>query len=373
MADIDRGEMMRNGGVLKIVGLAAVLMLAGCSGVHSLPPPTFASTDGGDDRIVKVAFDQYGAIYPDAGTTGLPLPPAEMARQGDFGLRRYYAGLGLPYDQAAIRAHVVGLVKQAMARHQADRLVILIRGFNNSYEATEEGFDFLRERIAALAPDPDRVLLEVYWDAYTSGTVATPLVATTFLSAIGSSNLAGQCGLRPLLALMPDQSDVTFVTHSRGAAVALSVATDPPDDEGRRAERCMPIPPSPTGLGDVALVAFAPAVGDGLVRKDDRVPADLFQFFDHIYIAFNHEDEQTSKTMLGIRLGGSILGDTRLASDERYRDQVEAQSGGLMGHETFTNKRHAIGAYFAAEQQSQCLLWAGRLRELEPAGCHVKR
>ena len=350
-----------------------MLALSACSGVHSVPPPTFASMDGDDDRIVRVAFDQYGAIYPDAGTDGQPLPPPEMARQGDFGLRRYYAGLGMPYDQAAIRAHVAGLVKQAMARHHARRLVILIRGFNNSYEATEQGFDFLRERLAALAPDPDRAMMEVYWDAYTSGTVATPLVTTSFLSAIGSSNLAGQCGVRPLLALLPEGTDVTFVTHSRGAAVALSVATDPPEDKGRRAERCTPVPPSPTRLGDVALVAFAPAVGDGLVRKDDAVPEDLFQFFDRVYIGFNHADEQTSKTMLGIRLGGSVLGDTRLASDERYRDEIEAASGGRMQHETFTQKRHAIGAYFAAEQQSRCLLWAGRLREQEPVGCEVRR
>lgn len=358
----------------RVMMMVAVLALAGCSGVHSLPPPTFANRDADDDRVVKVAFDQYGAIYPDAATGGLPLPPADRARDKDFGLKSFYESLGLPYDQPAIRAQVAALAQQAMAHHHARRLVILIRGFNNSHEATEEGFDFLRERIGALAPDPDRVTLEVYWDAYTSGTMATPLVTTAFLSAIGSSNLAGQCGLRPLLALLPPGTDITFVTHSRGAAVALSVATDPPEDKDRRAGRCAPVPPPPATLGDVALVAFAPAVGDGLVRKDDAVPADLFALFDHIAIGFNHADEQTSKTMLGIRLGGGLLGDTRLASDERYRDSVEAASGGRMGHETFTQKRHAIGAYFAAEQQSQCLLWAGRLRDREPAGgCQVKR
>jgi hypothetical protein len=67
------------------------------------------------------------------------------------------------------------------------------------------------------------------------------------------------------------------------------------------------------------------------------------------------------------------MGDTRLASDERYRDDVEAQANGRISHEIFTQKRHAIGAYFAAERQSQCLLWAGRLRSQEPAGCLVKR
>lgn len=353
--------------------ICASTLMGGCAGHHSLPPTNFTSTSAPDDRIVKVAFDQYGAIYPDADEAGLPLPPTNVAGQKNFGLRRYYAGLGQTYDPAPIRQKLAATIRAAMNRHRADRLVILIKGYDNSFESYDDGFDFLRQRIDTMAPDPARVVLQVYWDGYTSGTGAKPLAPTWFRTAIGSSNLAGQCGLRPLLALLPVGTNITFVTHSRGAAVALTVATDPPEEDRRRADRCDPVPPAPVTLGDVALIAFAPAVGDGLVRKEKVVPDDLFATFDRIYIGFNHSDKYTSKTFLGVRLGGKVVADTRLASDVKYRDLVEQGSGGRIAHENYTQKRHAIGAYLASEPQSLCLFWAGRLLAKEPAGCRVRR
>lgn len=352
--------------------------------MHSLPPPTFSSVDAAPaaaveagaapapnssgDRVIKVVFDQYGGIYPDASTPGPPLPPADRAKEDGFGLARYYGGLGLRYDPTAIRAQLGTVIRAAMARNNAHRVVILIRGFNNDFASFEEGFDFLRQKIEALAPGSRPVYLQVYWDAYAHGTVA----AASFLSALGSSNLAGQCGLRPLLSQLPPGTDVTFVTHSRGAAVALAVATDPPVGSGRAAERCSPLPAPPSTLGDVALVAFAPAVGDGLVRKDGVVPPDLFLTFDRIYVGFDPQDPQTSKSVLGVRLGG-LLGDTRLGSDAGYLAEVEAGSAGRISHESFDQRDHALGAYFAQERQSRCLLWAGRLTETQPEGCMVKR
>jgi len=188
-----------------------------------------------------------------------------------------------------------------------------------------------------------------------------------------SSNLAGLCGLRPLLALLPVGTDISMLTHSRGAAVALGVAANPALSDRKVAQaRCTPEPP-PGHLGHVALVAFAPAVGEGVIVQQGKVPPSILAVFDRIYVGFNHFDKSTSKTFMGIRFGSGAFGDTRLASNEAFLTLVETQAAGAVQHETFSQKRHAIGAYLAVQPQSACLLWAGWLIDKRPDGCATTR
>lgn len=353
-----------------ITGLVAASALAGCAAHHSLPPPAYWERSAANTTVVKIVFDQNGDLYPGEGD-GLDLPPPPPNRNSGFTLAEHYKGKN--YDSPRLIGQAAARIVSAMQNHRSQRIVFLIKGFNNSYQSSDDEFAFVRQRIHDYDPQQNLFFVQVYWDSLYRGPGTAPAPLAYFADSLSYSNFAGMCGLRTLLAALPDGTDVTFLTHSRGAAVALGAVNDPEFDPHIE-KPCNP-PPLPRGkLGDAALVAFAPAVGDGHVRRGPGDP--IRKIYDHIeafYVGFAARDEATSKSFLGLRIGGFRGGDTRLGSEDGYFTDVAESLGGGLQREIFHQKEHDWEAYMSQDLQTRCLLWAGRMIGVRPERCSVTR
>lgn len=349
-------------------------MMTGCASYHAIPPVNFTAADPMDSSVLRVAFDQNGDIYPAIPNDfGLPMPPQSSNNSAPFQLDVFYKEAGLIYDQSQIFLATSKYIQDAMKLSPESRLVVLIHGFNNDYADANSQYMAFREAVKMADPSAHHIYLEIYWDGLFKGRGTAPAPLSYFAKALTYSNLAGMCGLRRIATALPEGTKVTFVTHSRGAAVALSTATDPLFDDG--IVTC-PLSDRPTiaKLGDVALVAYAPAVGDGHMRDRKAKPASSYYgYFDGIYVGFNKRDPATSKTYAGIKLGGRRGGDTRLGSEPDYIDSIAQASGGRLQYVNFNQRFHGWGTYLADKTNSDCLLWAGRLISAKPPKCELSR
>lgn len=353
---------------------AVALALGGCAGYHSMPPQNYSLVAAANTRLIKLVFDQNGNLYPQSpDPSGLPLPEQAPSNNAAFDLAAYYRSRGLTYDRDATLRAAASSIRQALTSAPGARLVFLIKGFNNSYRENDDEYAWVRQRISDYNPSGDFVFVQVYWDALFKGKRTAPAPLAYFGESMTYSNLAGMCGLRPLLELLPDGTRATFLTHSRGAAVALSAISDPLFDPTIRVP-CTPPPLRSGKLADAALVAFAPAIGDGHMReKDGRVDLDMYSNLAGLYVGFARNDSATSKTHFGIRLGGFRAGDTRLGSEPAYFELIAAGAGGRLQREIFTQTEHDWEAYMSQDRQTRCLFWAGRLIDAQPEGCTVRR
>jgi hypothetical protein len=282
-------------------------------------------------------------------------------------------GLGEDYDDTPHLETAAQRIASRIASSRSGRVVFLIKGFNNSYADSDIDYAFLRQRIQDYNPAEDYTFVQIYWDALAKGPGTAPAPVAYWPDAMTYSNFAGNCGLRRLIRLLPAGTRATFVTHSRGAAVALAALADPEYDG--HITRCG-LPPLPDGsLAETYLVAFAPAIGNGHMRKNGAAAHDMYRNLERIYVGFNANDEVTSKTPLGIRIGPARRGDTRLAAGDRYFVELAGASNGRLQREVFHQRAHALTAYMSADQdrQTRCLLWAGRLIETRPQTCEVTR
>lgn len=358
--------------------IAASVALAGCAGRHALPSTRYSSADASQPPIVNVAFDQNGAIYPRSDSdAGLTWPYPLRRTTGPFSLPRHFADTGQleRYDQNRILEDFAPTIEAHLADDAEARLVVLIHGFNNSYEQASTSFSHVR---TILAEDASReVILQVYWD----GLQDPPLGFLPFWfwpDSMTYSNRAGQCGLRRLMALLPEGTDVTFVTHSRGAAVALSALADPRYDDGIRT--CDPAPAPPAQLGDVRIASFAPAIGDGHVLQGGQRGLAAYPQIDGMVVGFGPNDTATDKHKYGVDISERFMGDTRFAANDAYYRQVEAGSAGRLQRETFLQSEHAWPAYLGAYEPyransriARCVLWAAFALARGPEGCAVRR
>ena len=352
-----------------------VALLSGCAGYHSMPPQNYSAVAAANPRLIKLVFDQNGNLYPQSpNSAGIPLPEQAPNRNAAFDLATHYSANGVAYDHHATLRAAAADIQKALAAAPGARLVFIIKGFNNSYQENDDEYAWVRQRIFDYNPSGNFVFVQVYWDALFKGKRSAPAPLAYFGESMTYSNMAGMCGLRPLLELLPDGTRTTFLTHSRGAAVALSAISDPLFDRERVKVACT-LPPLRSGkLGDAALVAFAPAIGDGHMREEDgSIDLDMYSNLVGFYVGFARNDYATSKTQLGIRLGGYRAGDTRLGSEPAYFDLIAAGAGGRLQREIFTQTEHDWEAYVAQDRQTRCLFWAGRLIDREPEGCSVRR
>jgi hypothetical protein len=365
--------------MLRVVVAAFVsLCLAGCAGYHSIPPQTYSMAGDGVERIV---FDQRGDPYPrSGGVDGPPVPPV-MKRGRAFSIRTYYERAGIAYDREALIAGAADRIVKSLDQQRARRVVMLIKGFNNSYQSNEEDYANVRQWLSANGPLESVVMVQVYWDAIHRDTGTAPAPLAYFGESMTYSNLAGACGLRDLLTRLPAGTDVTFVTHSRGAAVALSAAADPLFDP-KIDTACLSAPgdaPRPLQLGDVRLVAFAPALGDGHLRARDGTPrTDLFEVIDHIYSSVDRNDPAVTKSLWKFTLPDKLGGDTRFGGTPIYVEGIDglfAERGHVddFAQVTFTQPTHHWMRYLGETDNARCLLWAGAVLRDRPSGCALRR
>lgn len=358
---------------------ACVLLLASCAGYHSMPNQNYSSAP---DRSERIVFDQWGDPYPrSGGLDGSPIPEQVKRGTKGFSAQQYYRDRRLPYDRDKLLAASAKRITDSLQAAKADRVVFLIKGFNNSYQSNESEYANVRAWLAENGPLEDVVFVQVYWDAIYKGTGTAPLPIGYFAESMTYSNLAGSCGFRELLAKLPTGTNVTFLTHSRGAAVALSAAATPLFDRGISTP-CVSKgggPARPTQLGDVRLASFAPAIGDGHLRaRDGTVRTDLFDIIDRVYSTVDKNDPAVTKHYGPINLSDKFAGDTRFGGTPAYVDLIDAKfaaqgHGEDFAHVTFIQPSHDWMRYLGDNSAAKCLMWAGAILKNRPESCGLER
>lgn len=362
----------------KLLLLTAVALLTGCAGQHVLPPAGYSSTN---QEIVRVAFDQEGNVYPQdiSRIDWTTWRPSWWQKNfgGPFRLRSHDPKPGHPPYEPTLQteAREAASRKVAEAIKESDTLVVMIHGFNNQYQDAAESFDKLRSLIRA--PNNARLaFIEVYWDGLTTQSEAGSdrlAVASFWPDALTYSNLAGQCGLRRLLASIDRPVRLRFVTHSRGVAVALATIANPVYNSDITVPCGREFPPlAPGMLIDTKIAAFAPAVGNGHINdsidrqlSSHRTPVQLL-------LGVNEKDRATSKSLLP----ASFYGDTRLGSDLEYVKAEAAIPRAKLRIRAFNfthGSDHPINAYLERNPElASCMLTLIDLGRSDRAMCNAR-
>lgn len=261
------------------LALAGALLLGGCAGYHTMPPANYSDVAHANDRVIKLVFDQEGTLYPPSDVL---TPPQQMDNRNSAFTLKSSRGFGEEYNDTPFIAAAAKKIADRAVSSRNGRIVFLIKGFNNSYEEFDNEYAFLRQRIHDYEPNEDLTFVQVYWDALWKGPGTAPAPLAYWGDSMTYSNLAGMCGLRRVLRLLPRGTKASFVTHSRGAAVALGAVTNP---IYQRVNHCNVTGLPDGSLADSFLVAFAPAIGDGHMRnKEGAVVNDMYRNLDRIYV-----------------------------------------------------------------------------------------
>lgn len=332
----------------------------GCASHHVVPDLDYVAHAQQKAHFV-VAFDQDGHVYPACPDDELILQPgfdwvaAErevykpltgnafklkgVARDGSPGA--YYNAEVQEKITARIAAELSG------ALEGREKLFIYIHGFNNGYEKSREG---MQAMIDATAPE-DSVVLRVIWD----GLQSRPVIPVSIWGkALTYSNLAGQVGLRRVLQKLERPVDITFVTHSRGAAVAMSTVFTPLYDRHIVGDSSEPL--TREHVKSIDMLMLAPAIGDGhladgvISTRDEEVPVRMF-------VVANKKDKATCKSIFGSRRRG----DTSLGCGKRegyiraVKSDLNERKNMKFEYAIFSEKQdgHGIGTYLAAPETTR--------------------
>ena len=331
----------------RILLIIVLLSLGGCAGRHSIPPHDFAYAPAPKLDTIRVAFDQDGSLYPvypaDGLYTAKPLSLncyynpfytwfkgcAWRIHELTSFTRKGFEGYKFFDTNEAIRDSIVYRLNTSLAK--TGRLVVKIHGFNNNFDDANKNFGRFDRRMTEF----DSTVLEVHWDGLEK---AIPL--TIWDNALIYSNMAGQIGLRGILNRIDVPYDLVFVTHSRGAAVAISAISEPINDD-----RCSPQhddadytklcagyfddsilsvdeyprfePLNTQYIQSINAVMIAPAIGNGHFHSGLNK---YLSNFDNInfYIGVNKWDFATTKLV-----APGAFGDTRLGNDQDFIDDVK--------------------------------------------------
>lgn len=349
---------------MKYILLLSILALEGCAGLHSMPPTNYSSAS--DDFTYRVFFDQYGDPYPSS-------PSAEMPKQKTFGrntafsIRTHMKDTNQPYDDVTIAKHYVELVTSISNRlTENSKLVFLIHGYNNSYSEANSSFEYIKNYLKSKS-DTDFVFLEVYWDGLFKGRFSSPLPFAYWFDSLTYSNIAGQVGLRKLINRLPDNTDLTVITHSRGAGVIFSAISDPVYDQ----HIVVPEYEAYTGenLSSLNIVSIAPAVGNGHPLED---LSEVLGERAKVFIGFNENDPALQKS----KVGSGPFGDTSLGTSNKFYLNAEklANAEHLILQRVIYNNynRHGVRGYIDAEPKTDCLFWAAKLTANKPKNCDLQ-
>lgn len=355
---------------MKHVLIGLIVFISGCAGLHSMPPNGYSKSD--DSSSLRVFFDQYGDLYPSS-------PEALMPEQKIFGsntalsIRTHMENTGQAYTREDIEKHYINLVAAISGKLKSEnsKLVFLVHGYNNSYDEARTSFDYIKSFLKSNSKI-SYVFVEVYWDGLFKGPFSSPLPLAYWFDSLTYSNVAGQVGLRKLINKLPADTDLTIVTHSRGAGVAFSAISNPiydshivvPDFEefdGRN-------------ISNLNIVSIAPAVGNGHPMGDltTMLPARS-----KVFIGFNENDPALQKSQGKIKVGSNKFGDTSLGTDNEFY-MAAARSANVsrtvlqrVVYEGYSD--HAIKGYVDNENQTKCLFWASSLLDEKPSACPLTR
>lgn len=283
------------------------------AGVHNVPSASYLASAPPD--TVRVAFDQYGDIYP-ASADAPALRQPRIGSNYAWSLRHELDRLGYEYGPSQIAAATTEIAESLKMKAEsvsANCIVVLIHGYNNAVSAAAENFSRIRAQLQH-HPILKPMYLEVFWDGMHRGRFTWRAPLLYWFDAMTYSNLAGQIGLRSLMNRRPLDLPVLFITHSRGAGLAFSCISDPLYDDhikkGEHEASTMHTAPS------VALICLAPAVGRGhpLPKVQSALPTNS-----SLGISFNEHDPALQKPFVGAQ----SQGDTSLGTDEEFFQKAE--------------------------------------------------
>lgn len=367
------------GGAAKLLLISILFGLAGCAGYHSMPPQNYSSTSDGLERIV---FDQWGDPYPRSERVdNLPIPPQVKRGTKGFSVRQYYHDRQMPFNGDGLIQASAKRIEASIRNRNAGRVVFLIKGFNNSFQANETEYANVRHWLEANGRLENVVFVQVYWDAINRGPGTAPVPLAYFGESMTYSNLAGACGLRALLGHLPAATNVTFLTHSRGAAAALSAIANPLFDKkiDTGCLRQTDSPKRPLQLSDVRVIAYAPAIGDGHLRaRDGSARVDYYDVIDRIYSSLDPNDPAVTKSGLGVSLPDKLGGDTRFGGTESYVGLIdklfaEQSHSDDFAQVAFTQPTQDWMRHLDETNNARCLMWAGGIFRDRPETCTLVR
>ncbi|RRS06497.1 alpha/beta hydrolase [Pseudoalteromonas sp. J010] len=350
---------------MKHILLLFILALAGCAGLHSMPPKNYSHTD--DESTYRVFFDQYGDLYPSSSEAIMP-ERKTFGRNYAFSIRTYMKNTNQEYNENTIEAHYSKLVSSISDKmNKQSKLVLLIHGFNNSYEEANLSFEYIKSHLNSKS-DSKFIFIEVYWDGLFKGPFSSPLPLAYWFDSLTYSNIAGQVGLRKLLNRLPHNTNLTIITHSRGAGVAFSAISNPVYDKH------IIVPEFEDYAGDnissLNIVAIAPAVGNGHPLGD---PSSILNQNSRVFIGFNENDPALQKS----KVGSGKFGDTSLGTDNKF--YLKAEKLANVQHLTLQRvvyenyNEHGIRGYIDLQAQTDCLFWAANLFNDQPQNCSLSR
>ncbi len=351
--------------------ISIVLVLSGCSGLHSMPPNGYSKTD--DQLTLRVFFDQFGDLYPashDQSYDALMPDQKTIGRNYAFSIRTHMKKIGQTYNNDTIEKQYNLLSETISSKLVSDEdlsILFLIHGYNNSYDEARSSFDYIKSSIQSKT-NKRYLFVEVYWDGLFEGPFTAPFPIAYWFEALTHSNKAGQVGLRRLINKLPENTDLTILTHSRGAGVAFSAVLNP--KHGTKVSKPKFETFEGGNLGKIRIISIAPAVGTNHpVEKLSR----LLPAGSKVFIGFNSEDETLKKSKGKIKVGAGKFGDTRLGSDDEFYKSAETlanKNSIILQRVSYANyKEHAIKGYIDKEESTNCLFWAATLIDEKPSGC----
>lgn len=329
----------------QVAGLLISVAFSGaCAGLHVVPQQNYSVTPAGvKHEVVRVAFDQDGDPYPASPPAIMPRPPIMSVGLSAYTVKDRFGTNFVPERRIA---EVADSINSSLMRTRGP-LIILIHGYNNSFKAAESSYREIVASIDEVYPERRFTFLQVYWDGIYRGPFTAPLPFAYWFDATTYSNLAGQHGLRSILNRITRDTPVRVITHSRGAAVALSALVNPYYDAGIEPGTAESLQYQTSA--DVVLGMIAPAVGWAHI---DSLVATPPPFALRVVIGFNASDPTLRKAPLGAQRWGT----TELGTDTTYFRVAERQleEAGIEADSVdFTGMRaHPLRSYLSNREKA---------------------
>lgn len=346
-------------------------LLGGCAGLHVVPPDNYSLDDS--QQVIRVFFDQWGDIYPQSPPFTIP-DQSEVGTNVEYGVRTIFQEhYPKKYDLDKEADLVVEKIRELQSKDPDRKLVFLIHGYNYDLSKSEESYGLLRRNISESDADAEHIFIQVYWDGLYEG-LFTLLAAAYWEKALTYSNRAGQVGLRKIFHRLSDE-DVSVITFSRGAAVALSSIIDPLYDDPKIGRR----PFEPLDLSKMPrlkMALIAPAVGSGhFIKAGDghleKVGKKFKESGIKICVGFNPDDPQLNKYLKPY--GAKFGGDTRLGVDDGYYRKVAKElntAGKVLQRVEYKGLlSHPLPGYVGKTEATNCLLAGLGLTDKDPGNC----
>lgn len=350
-----------------------IFLLSGCAGLHSIPPNNYSTTIE-SDLTTRVAFDQYGNIYPDSPPYSIPQLESLIGKNEPFDLAKEMRKLGEDYDdeiQDKIYRDTIKKIEynQKLAG-EFSRTIFLIHGYNNSFNDASKSYSDIKKHLHEQS-DNKYSFVEIYWDGLYKGPRSALLPVFYWGDATLNSDIGGQVGFRKLLNRLPNNTDFYVITHSRGAGVLFSAIANPSYKSGYE-------PPvyenlNPNLFNKVRIVSIAPAIGKAHISPNiqNNLPKDT-----KVLIGYNFFDLTVRKFLISLKAGTKIAGDTSLTNDNSYFNDLESQfnkEGKWIQRVKYKNLDHGVDTYFSKTNKTNCLLWAASIIDTKPPECSLVR